>query len=162
MEEKLLNRLKALIPEECIFGILPVITNKIQIVADKSMEEITLKQWLLLIIILQFEDELPTLTQVANAMGSSRQNVKQLALKLEAKGLLKIKKDSKDSRILRLTVSASGKELLEGQNNYGKHFLELLYQDISQQEKVLLANSMLKLLININHMEELVEGGYKI
>lgn len=162
MNEELLNRLDELEPEKLIFGVLPVVANKIQVVADKSMGVVTLKQWLLIVIILQFQDGPPTLTEVANVIGSSRQNIKQLALKLEEKGLLKIEKDSKDSRVLRFTVLPACMELFEKQVDYQEHFLELLYEGIGEEEKRILAKGMRKLLININNMEELVEGGYEI
>jgi len=38
-------------------------------------------------------------------MGSSRQNVKQLALKLEENDYLKIEKDENDARVIRLKLT---------------------------------------------------------
>lgn len=162
MEEKLLKRLDELPPEELIFGGLLVLSNKIQVVVDKSMTEITLKQWLLIIMIMQFQDTPPTLTEVASAMGSSRQNVKQLALKLEQKGFLKIEKDADDSRILRLIVLPTCMTLFETQVNYQRHVLELLYKGIKEEDKKIMAKGIRQLLINVSDIEELLKEGYKI
>lgn len=162
MAKTILKRLDKIPPQELIFGVLPVLSNKIQIVADKSMGEITLKQWLLLIMIMQFEEQTPTLSEVAEVMGSSRQNVKQLALKLEQKGLLKIEKDHKDSRILRLNVLPACMTLFEKQAAYERHFLELFYKGMSEEEKKLVAGGLKKLMLNISDMEELLEQGGRI
>ena len=64
-----------------IFASLFLLANKLQTVGDRWDETITFKQWLLLIII-QFKESYPTLTETAELIGTSRQNIKQLVLKL--------------------------------------------------------------------------------
>jgi Transcriptional regulators len=82
-------------------------SNKFQVIGDQYLgrEGITTKQWFLTAMISQFGDKAPTLSEVGELMGSSRQNVKQLALKLEEKGFLTIEKDEQDSRALRLRLT---------------------------------------------------------
>ncbi len=149
-------------PSKFIFAVLHVLANKIQGVADRGPGEVSLKQWLLVIMILQFEEESPTLTQVSEALGSSRQNVKQLALKLADKGLIKMEKDSNDARILRLSVCTKFYEYFQEKLVYQEHFLELLYKDIPEEEVQVTARCLQKLLENIIKMEELVNGGHEI
>ena len=65
-----------------IFASLFLLANKLQTVGDRWDETITFKQWLLLIMIIQFKGSYPTLTETAELIGTSRQNMKQLVLKL--------------------------------------------------------------------------------
>ncbi|WP_040951913.1 MarR family winged helix-turn-helix transcriptional regulator, partial [Gorillibacterium massiliense] len=76
-----------------IFGGLFVLANKLQAIGDRELGEITTKQWFLMMMIEQWGEEPPTLSELAKEMGSSRQNLKQLALKLQEKGFLSIEKD---------------------------------------------------------------------
>lgn len=154
--------LQSLEPEKVIFGVLPILANRIQVVADSSGEEVSLKQWLLLIMILQFQEEAPTLSEVAEALGSSRQNVKQLALKLQEKGFVKIEQDKKDARALKLYVTPECLAFYEKKVDYQNHFLQLLYEGMREDEMKATATGLYKLMLNIDKMEQLVKGGYKI
>jgi len=91
-----------------IFGSIFLLAQRWQYLGDRFLadEKVTTKQWLLLAVISSLFDAPPTLSQAAEAMGTSRQNVKQIALKLERRGFIKIKIDAKDSRILRLHITA--------------------------------------------------------
>ena len=162
MRRPLIQKLDEIPAREVIFGTIPVLSNKIQVVADKSMEKITLKQWLLIIMIMQFEGGAPTLSEVASAMGSSRQNVKQLALKLEQKGLLKIEKDQNDSRIVKLSVLPECMTMFEKQAEYERHFLELMYKDMNEEELEIIARGMKKLVQNVIAIEDLLAEGKRI
>ena len=86
---------------------------------------------------------------VSEALGSSRQNVKQLALKLLDKGLIKMEKDSNDARILRLRVCPKCYEYFREKIVYQEHFLELLYKDILEEEIQVTARCLQRLLENI-------------
>jgi MarR family transcriptional regulator, transcriptional regulator for hemolysin len=93
--------------QQYVLGSLFLLANKLQIKGDKFLSEdnITLRQWLLTVMILQFKDQHPTLGEVAKLMGTSHQNVKQLANKLKERGFLEIEKDKEDAR-------ANGKKFL--------------------------------------------------
>lgn len=67
---------------------------------------LTSKQWLLLAVLAQFfPDSHPTLTEAAERYGTSRQNVKQVALGLERRGWLRIEPDPSDGRASRLVLT---------------------------------------------------------
>ena len=67
---------------------------------------LTTKQWLLLAVVQTgFAERRPTLTEAAALYGSSRQNVKAIAVGLEAAGYLRIVRDPADRRALRLAVT---------------------------------------------------------
>jgi DNA-binding MarR family transcriptional regulator len=47
----------------------------------------------------------PSMQEVADAMSTTHQNVKQLATRLESRGFLNIERDKKNKRILRLKIT---------------------------------------------------------
>lgn len=85
-----------------VFGGLFLLSNRLETFGDSFLEELTSKQWFLMMTLVHFFEQPPTLGELASQMGCSRQNVKQLSLKLEDKGFLRLEKDSADGRVLRL------------------------------------------------------------
>jgi DNA-binding MarR family transcriptional regulator len=71
--------------------------------ADLAALGLTTKQWLLLAVLTRrFPGGRPSLGEAAQAYGSSRQNVKQIAGQLQTRGYLRILADPDDRRVLRL------------------------------------------------------------
>ena len=68
-----------------LLGLLSAFDNRFQAVADGTMQEISWKQFFAIICINMCKEK-PTIKELAEIMGSSHQNVKQILLKLE-KGL---------------------------------------------------------------------------
>ncbi len=76
-------------------------------IINKKLEKdkITTKQWLMMIIIENAFDHDPSMQEVADALSTTHQNVKQLAIRLEARGFMKIERDPDNRRILRLRTT---------------------------------------------------------
>ena len=70
-----------------LLGLLSAFDNRFQAMADRLIGEISWKQFFTIICI-QLCKESPTLQQLADVMGTSHQNCKQLLLKLEKKGFV--------------------------------------------------------------------------
>lgn len=119
-----------------VFGLLFYLPNRLQVMMDQNLApyDMTAKQWFLTVIVEQYGDRPPTLSEVAEAMSSSHQNVKQLALKLEEKGLLQLKKDKRDRRITRLKLTEKCYAFWEAQQEESKRFLTELYSGLSEEE----------------------------
>lgn len=148
--------------KEFIFGSLFLLANRLQVLGDRWDKEITMKQWFLIVMIAQFKDYPPTLTEVAEFMGSSRQNVKQLALKLEKKNFLHIEKDEKDSRALRLILTEACHSFFAERRPMEEAFLEALYKDLTEEEMKGLYRGLYQLGENIFEMDRRSIGGEKI
>lgn len=73
---------------------------------DLANDQITTKQWLMMIVMANAFQNPPSMQEVADAMSTTHQNVKQLATRLEARGFLKIEQDPENRRIHRLKVTA--------------------------------------------------------
>jgi DNA-binding MarR family transcriptional regulator len=73
--------------------------------------DVTTKQWFLSETINSIFDYPPTLKELGNAMGSSHQNVKQVAIKLQEKDLQTLEKEKKDRRVMRLRMTEQSYDL---------------------------------------------------
>lgn len=95
-------------PRHAAFGAVFVVAQHLDRLGDVVLAPLglTTKQWLLLAVVERgFAGRQPTLTQAAALYGSSRQNVKAIALGLEAAGYLRLERDPGDRRALRLAVT---------------------------------------------------------
>ena len=129
-----------------VFGALFVTANLVETLLDRAFSPygITVKQWLLLITITSLFREPPTVKQVAGAMGTSHQNVKQVALNLAKSGFLLLVKDEKDARVTRLVPTpkceAFGRETSEAGNAFmGEAFAGIAEVDLRGARNTLLA-----------------------
>ncbi len=93
--------------EHLCFGLLFMLSNRLQVLGDAFFEEITAKQWFFLAILGTFEDNHPTINELSNAIESSHQNVKQLALKLQQKELIELYPDEVDRRKCRIRMTSN-------------------------------------------------------
>lgn len=91
-----------------LFGTVFVLAQHLGRLTDAALEplDLTSRQWLLLAVLVKaFPGTAPTLTEAASAYGSSRQNVKMIALQLRERGYLELRPDPSDRRALRLHLT---------------------------------------------------------
>ena len=130
-----------------IFGSIFLIAQRWQYIGDHYLEEagITTKQWLLMAVMAKLFEKPPTISEAAEALGSSRQNVKQIALKLQKKGFLKISRDASDSRILRLEATIKNKVFWEQRAEKDEKTVGKFFENLNREEVGTLFSLMLKL-----------------
>ena len=94
--------------EKYILVVLFLVQQRWSYVINRELAEdqITTKQWLMMIVMTNAFQNPPSMQEVADAMSTTHQNVKQLATRLEARGFLKIERDPENKRIHRLKVTA--------------------------------------------------------
>lgn len=76
--------------------------------ADRELAAmgLTSRQWLLLAVLTNgFPDEEPSLSEAAAKYGSSRQNVKQVAMGLQERGFVRLVADPNDARTTRIALT---------------------------------------------------------
>ena len=120
--------------EEMIYGLLFAVSNKLQASADKTLPEITSRQHFLLIVLTLFRDKYPNLKEVANAVGSSYQNVKKMADSLEKKGFVVLKRDELDKRKYNLMMTDKVAAFSKAAEEEAKIFMRDLYQGLTQED----------------------------
>lgn len=141
--------------KDFIFGATFFIAQKLQVMGDKVLSEkvgITIKQWMLLITLInEFPEHLPTISEAAEKYGTSRQNLKKIALSLQKKGFVLIAQDPEDNRIQRITITGKHRKYFEGNENekWQHDFIDSLFENFSGAEVVDFSNYMKKLMSNI-------------
>ncbi len=135
--------------QKLLFGTLFSTSNKLQTFGDSFLEKLSAKQWFLLAAIQSCEPEIPTLTRLVPIVGSSRQNIKQLALKLKKIGFLNIEDDLVDTRAVRLSLTEQCRVYWKNREDKDASFLNDLFCGLSDEEIDSSIKTLNKLEINI-------------
>ncbi|HAZ06597.1 MAG TPA: MarR family transcriptional regulator [Acetobacterium sp.] len=142
--------------QKFIFGGVQVVANQMDTLLERELKEynLTTKQWLLTIVVQNIFDHDPTLKEVAKSMGSSHQNVKQVALKLEQKGFIVMEKDPHDARITRIKLTDAVDSFGTESQQKSERFTEKLFDGISDEELAITRKAVEKLLANLEKMDQ--------
>lgn len=150
-----MKRLRSLSDRQFLFGSVFVAANRTDTLLGREFKafDITTKQWFLSIVIDNMFDAAPTIKEVAQAMGSSHQNVKQIALKLQEKGLLILEKDKDDARAIRLRLTERSIIFWRKLRDEGAAFTQNLFRGIDEKDLNVARRTMEKILANIETMD---------
>jgi len=133
-----------------LFGYFFAMSNRLQTVGDRFYEEITCKQFFLMICLRLFENGAPTINELSEIMGCSHQNVKSIAGKLEEKGYLEIRPDSDDARKLRIRLTNKADSLAKKYQKKEVDFIDMLFTGISDKQIEITFKTLEKMEENIN------------
>jgi DNA-binding MarR family transcriptional regulator len=155
------DNFEKLLPEvttshQYVFGSIFLLSNKLQVLGDQylAVDGITLRQWFLTVIIKQFGPQKgPTLTEAARLMGTSHQNVKQIALKLVEKKFLVLEKNDHDGRSTRLKLTEKSNAFWDSKSAELELFLKRLFSETSHDQVESAEELFKKLLINIDNWD---------
>lgn len=135
-----------------IFSSLFILQNKLQTVFDNDKKELTLKQFMLLTLIRQYEKEL-TLTELGKLLGCSRQNIKKLAISLKKKGFVTIEVSTADVRAYAIRSTPVMDDYVLKISNYYDDMLTFLFKDYSDDEITQLFSSLTRLYAYVDKLE---------
>ncbi len=116
-----------------LIGLLSAFENRFQAVADSVMKEISWKQFFSVICISLCKDS-PTVKELAEIMGSSHQNVKQILLKLEKKGFVCITVDENDKRKQRIELTDYCKEFCAKNDVMATGIMKKMFSGVSEEQ----------------------------
>ena len=116
-----------------LLGLLSAFDNRFQAMADRTMEEISWKQFFAIICI-NLCKENPTIKELAEILGSSHQNVKQILLKLEKKGFVNIYVDEKDRRKQRIGLTDYCRDFCERNDEKSTQVMAKMFEGVSQEQ----------------------------
>ncbi|NFE79582.1 MarR family transcriptional regulator [Clostridium sporogenes] len=136
-----------------IFGMLFLLSNKLETLGNNFLGELTTKQWFFMLILMNFFKDPPTLSELALEMGTSHQNAKQIAIKLEEKGFLVVRKDTRDKRVLRLTPTDKIEKYVKLREDKDYFFIEKFFKVLTVEEVRNVYEAFTKLLDNIQVIE---------
>lgn len=154
MLEKMNRQLAKSDARYLIYGLLFLLSNRVQTIGDSAITELTTKQWFLLTLLRMMDGYEPTLTELSDVSGSSHQNVKQLVLKLEQKGYVVQKKDDKDSRRLRISATSKSDAFNERYAEISEVLIGKMFRGLTEDEVSATLQTMLKMQENAEKMEK--------
>ena len=85
-----------------IYAAIHTLANRLQVIGDKIDPALSTKQWFVLAAVSKFKDKPPNIGDIADVLGTSRQNIKKMANILERQGFLRMEKDKNDLRNIQL------------------------------------------------------------
>ncbi|HCX02994.1 MAG: winged helix-turn-helix transcriptional regulator [Tissierellales bacterium] len=136
------------------------LSNKLQVFLDNQLknEQLTGKQLLLMVAIDSFKND-PGFSEISKRFGSSRQNVKQLALKLRKNGYVQIYTDKLDARYKRVKLTNQAKEYWRKRDESDLMFLNEMFKVVSDDNMTILQESMMKIDDTIDLLNKNEEKG---
>lgn len=138
-------------PSLFLMGLLSAFDNRFQAIADKLLSQISWKQFFAIICI-NLCRESPTIKELAEIMGSSHQNVKQILLKLEKKGFVRIEADRFDKRKQRILLTEECMRFCEENDKASDNFIAALFQNIPQEQLLITTQTILQMENNLKEI----------
>lgn len=125
------------------FAMLIDLGTKLQVLADRELSAsgLTTRQWFLCLVLDQSGKPLG-LSDAARRMGTSRQNAKQLALKLERGGFLSIARDENDGRGLKLSLTDACRAFWSQRTAEDHRLLASIFQPLGAEETLRLYGAL--------------------
>ena len=121
------------IPKEAfIYAAIHILSNRMQILGDRVDPTVSSKQWFLLAAVSKFENKPPNIGDIADILGTSRQNVKKMADILERRGFLKLEKSHDDKRSTQLVLTKQCWEYFKSRENQEDRYIDGIYQNMDE------------------------------
>ena len=136
-----------------LLGLLSAFDNRFQAMADRTMGEISWKQFFAVICI-NLCKEPPTLGELSDVLGSSHQNVKQILLKLEKKQFIAFQADEKDRRKQRIVLTERCREFCESNNEKGSAVMDRMFDGITREELAATIQTITRIEKNLRGFEQ--------
>lgn len=135
-----------------VFGYLFRVSNRLQSKMDAQMDNLTAKQWFVILALGLFEQP-PTLKQLAAACDTSHQNTKQLVMKLAEKGFVTISNDKKDGRAMRITATEKCTRWDNENEAKATQFIGCMFSGMEASDVAALSDSLMKVFENLGNLD---------
>jgi DNA-binding MarR family transcriptional regulator len=127
------------------FRLITFVSQRLRYLLDQRLREagLTTQQGFLLTIVRARQR--PSLSEVAEVMSTTHQNVKQIAIALARKGMLRIVTDESDGRVRRLEATDNAAKQWGDRNAGDFQALDEWFSSLSRDEQKMLANLLARL-----------------
>lgn len=110
------------------YSLLFIALNRIQVEADSHLENLTLRQLMLLIAIAHLDSQEATIVNIASNLGTSKQNVNRLVSCMIKVGYLSSKPSQTDKRSVNISITDKGLAVMQKNTiNSNQYFLDLFH-----------------------------------
>jgi DNA-binding MarR family transcriptional regulator len=143
------------------YSLLFIALNKIQVEADSHLENLTLRQLMLLIAIAHLDPQEATIVNIASTLGTSKQNVNRLVSYMVNAGHLSSESSQTDKRSVNIRITEKGLSVMQKNTiNSNRYFLNL-FKNFTKEEISTFRKILSKLTnydhVSQNHFEKQVE-----
>ena len=136
-----------------LLGLLSAFENRFQAIADNTMKEISWKQFFSVICINLCKTP-PTVKELAEIMGSSHQNVKQILLKLEKKGFVTLTVDENDKRKQRIELTDYCREVCEKNDEMSMALMKKMFEGVSEEQLQVTIQTIIQIEDNLKERRD--------
>ena len=121
------------------------VTNKLQMLGDKHLRYLTLRQTLAIPALVHAPGGRATINHLARSMGTSKQSAKQIVDALARKGYLSVAPSGQDRRAVNVSVTAAGRQTFGVCSERTDEFLAALFTNFTSGELEALSTLLQKL-----------------
>ena len=137
-----------------VYGAIHLLSNRLQTVGDRIDPETSEKQWFVLAAVSKFTDTPPNIGDIAQGLGTSRQNIKKMADILERRGFLRMEKDKNDLRNTQLFLTEKTIGYFKDREQQENEYLRRIFQGLDNETLTILCNGMGTLIQNLDKLLE--------
>ncbi len=109
------------------YALLFALINKVQGQADIAINQVTSRQHMTLVAIMQLKNQQATVSRIASRLSTSKQTASLLIKELQKKGLVSIEKSSLDKRSIHVSLTILGESMLLETLPSSNRFLATLF-----------------------------------
>ena len=135
-----------------LIGLLSAFENRFQAVADSAMKEISWKQFFAIICINMCKEK-PTVKELAEIMGCSHQNTKQILLKLEKKGFVRIAIDERDKRKQRIEITDYCVEFCTKNDEMSMYIMGKMFEGVTDEQLKVTIQTIVQIEDNLKEIK---------
>lgn len=119
-----------------LFAYIFLLSQRLQYISDKQLKGngLTTKQFLMMAVTEKSFDHSPGIKEVAEALSTSHQNIKQMANQLEKKGFIEQFKDPNDMRVTRLRNTEYCKDFWDNHADEQMMDIMQMFKELTDQE----------------------------
>lgn len=96
----------------------------------------------------------PTVKELADIMGSSHQNVKQILLKLEKKGFVSIAVDENDKRKQRIELTDYCRDFCSKNDEMATNIMKKMFAGVSEEQLQVTIQTIIQIENNLKEIRE--------
>lgn len=136
-----------------LFAMINALANRMQTMGDGLFEEFTWKQWFALLGVNTFAEP-PGIMEAAERIGTSHQNMKQLLIRLEKAGFVRLERDPLDRRRTLIRLTQENQRIAAKYALQAADFLEGMYEGISEDDIAGAASTLIRVEKNLRRLAE--------
>lgn len=99
------------------------VTNKLQMLGNKYLKDITLRQMLAIPVIIHAPNGKVTISHIAKKLDTTKQNAKQIVDSMKKKGYLSIVSSERDKRAVNIIITSKGEKVFRKCSKFADEFL---------------------------------------